>query len=94
MKAFLSHLVNVTWDSSYVYDNIDDIWLHWSSLFKQVLDEHAPVKRVQLRNNHLPWISPYIQKQIRIRNIFYKKFLRLSTKTGLITKNNGTRLQR
>ena len=34
--------------------------------FKQVLDEHAPVKRVQLRNNQLPWISLDIQKQIRI----------------------------
>ena len=34
--------------------------------FKQVLEEHAPVKRVQLRNNQLPWISLDIQKQIRI----------------------------
>ena len=34
--------------------------------FKQVLDEHAPVKRLQLRNNQLPWISLDIQKQIRI----------------------------
>ena len=45
MNVFLSDFKNFPWDSSYVYDNIDDIWSHWSSLFKQVLDEHAPVKR-------------------------------------------------
>ena len=72
-------LKNVPWDSSYVYENIDDIWSHWSSLFKQVLVEHSSVKRVQLRNNQLPWIRPDIQKQIRIRNRFYKKFIRAST---------------
>ena len=44
-----SDLKNVPWDSFNVYDNIDDIWSHWSSLFKQILVEHAPVKRVQLR---------------------------------------------
>ena len=74
-----SDLKNVPWNSSYVYDNIDDIWSHWSSLFKQILVEHVPVKRIQLRNNQLPWISADIQKQIRIRNKLYKKFIRAST---------------
>ena len=58
---FFRILKNIPWDSSNIYDNIDDIWSQWSGLFKQVLDEHAPVKRVQLRDNQLPWIS---QKQI------------------------------
>ena len=78
-NTFLSDLRNVPWDSVYIYENIDDIWAHWSGLYKQVLDEHAPVKRIQLRNNQLPWISPDIQKQIRIRNRLYKKFRRAPT---------------
>ena len=78
-NTFLSDLRNVPWDSAYIYDNIDDIWAHWFGLYKQVLDEHAPVKRIQLRNNQLPWISPDIQKQIRIRNRLYKKFRRAPT---------------
>lgn len=67
-----SDLKYVPWDSSYVAG-------HWSCLFKQVLVEHASVKRVQLRDNQLPWISPDIQKQIRIRNRLNKKFIRAST---------------
>ena len=78
-NASLSDLKNVPWNSSYIFENIDDIWSHWSGLFKQVLDEHVPVKRIQLRNNQLPWINPEIQKQIRIRNRLYKKFRRVPT---------------
>ena len=78
-NAFLSNVRNVPWSSSHIFENIDDIWSHWSGLFKQVLAEHAPVKQIQLRNNQLPWISPDIQKQICIQNRLYKKFPRVPT---------------
>ena len=70
-NAFLSDLSSAPWDSSYIYDNIDDIWSNWSDLYKQILDDHAPVKRIKLRNNQLPWISPDIQMQIRKCNRLY-----------------------
>ena len=44
-NAFLSDLRNVPWNSYYIFENIDDIWSHWSGLFKQVL-EHSLVPRV------------------------------------------------
>ena len=78
-NAFLSDLSRAPWDSSYIYDNIDDIWSHWSDLYKQILEDHAPVKRIKLSNNQLPWISPDIQMQIRKRNRLYKKFRRTPT---------------
>lgn len=65
--------------NAFLYDNIDDTWSHWSDLYKQILDDHAPVKRIKLRNNQLPWISPDIQMQIRKRNRLYKKFRRTPT---------------
>lgn len=97
-KAFFSDLKDVPWDSSYIYDNIDDIWSHWSALYKQVLDDHAPVKKIRLRNNQLPWISPDIQKQIRIRNRLYKKFRRAPTDLNWsnyrVLRNKVTALKR
>ena len=72
--AFISDLKNIPWDSSYTFDNVDDVWPHWASLYKQVLDNHAPVQQIRLRNNQLPWINPLIQRQIRLRNRLYKKF--------------------
>jgi hypothetical protein len=83
-SAFISDLKNVPWDSSYVYDDVDDVWLHWSSLFKQVLDNHAPVKQVRLRSNQLPWINADIQNQIRLRNHLYRKFRKISSEENWV----------
>lgn len=79
LEAFLSDLHKVLWDSSYVYDNIDDIWSHWSSLYEQVVDIHAPLKSIRLRSSQFPWINFNIQKQIRVRNRLYKKYRRFPT---------------
>ena len=35
LNTFLSDLRNVPWDSAYIYDNIDDIWAHWSGQYKR-----------------------------------------------------------
>ena len=77
--AFLSSLSYIPWDTAYTFDDVNDIWCHWESLLKQAIDHHAPLKRGNLKSNHLPWINPAIQKQMRIRNLLYKKFRRIPT---------------
>ena len=78
-EAFISDLKSIPWDSSYIFDNVNDIWAHWENLYKQVLDKHAPVKQIRLRANQLPWITPLIQKEMRLRNRLYKTFRRVPT---------------
>ena len=53
-EAFLSDLRAVSWDSAYVFDELDDIWFHWENLYKNVVDTHVPIKRRSLGNNNLP----------------------------------------
>jgi len=78
-QAFLSSLSDIPWDTAYTFDDVNDVWCHWESLLKQVIDHHGPLKRVNLKSNHLPWINPAIQKQKSIRNLLYKKFRRIPT---------------
>ena len=52
--AFLSSLSDIPWDTAYTFDDVNDIWCHWESLLKQAIDHHAPLKRVNLKSNHLP----------------------------------------
>ena len=87
-EAFISDLKSIPWDSSYTFDNVDDVWAHWEKLYKQVLDKHAPVQQIRLRDNQLPWINPSIQKQIRLRNRLSKKFRRAPTDTNWINYKN------
>ena len=79
---------------------MNDIWCHWKSPLKQVINHYAPLncKRVNLKSNHLPWINPAIQKQMRVRNLLYKKFRRIPTNEKWnnyrCRRNNVTALKR
>jgi hypothetical protein len=80
--AFKTDLGTIPWDSSYIFENVDDVWHHWASLYSSVLDKHAPVQKICLRTNQLPWTNPNIQKQMCLRNRLYKKFRRFSTEAN------------
>ena len=56
-NALVSDLKEIPWDSAYVFDNVNDTWNHWESLFSQVLDKHAPKIRMKTRISQLPWIN-------------------------------------
>ena len=40
---FQADLTAVPWDSAFVDDEIDDVWNHWSKLYKDTIDKHAPI---------------------------------------------------
>ena len=69
--AFLQDLRNVPRDTAYIYDNVDDLWDHWATLFKEILD-NAPIKKKRIRGDQLPWITPEIQCEILQRNRLFK----------------------
>ena len=70
---FLSDLKNAPWQPAYSYDNADDVWGHWSTLYKDILDQHVPIKRKWVRGDHLPWIIPQILREISLRNRLFKR---------------------
>ena len=42
-------LMNAPWQVMDTFDTVDDMWDYWKTLFFQVLDKHAPLKKVRLR---------------------------------------------
>lgn len=42
LNAFLNDLSVTTWDSSFVFDDINDVWSHWYKLYNETIDGHAP----------------------------------------------------
>ena len=77
-SAFLSDL-NAVWDSAFSFGQVDDVRSHWASLYKQILYNHLPIRKIHLRFNQLPWINPNIQREIRRRIRLYKKFRRFQS---------------
>ena len=79
---FLDDLSNVPWGTAYIYDDVDDLWHHWATLYTEVLDKHAPVEKKRVRGEQLPWITPDIQREISHRNGMIKQHVKNPTKTS------------
>ena len=77
--AFLADLATTPSDTAFIFDNIDDVWAHWSKLFNVTVEKHAPFIKKRVRSNQLPWINVEIKKAMRLRNKLYKKYLRHPT---------------
>ena len=82
LPGFLADLKRVPWSSAYTFDNADDVWAHWRTLFKDVLDQHVPLKKKWIRGDQLPWISPDLLREISHRNKLFKRHKRNPTSTS------------
>ena len=71
--CYLTDLSKIPLDSAYIYDDINDIYEHWHLLFIEVVDQHLPFKRMYIRGDQLPRITPDISSAISRRNILFKK---------------------
>ena len=98
LPDFLADLKRVPWSSAYTFDNADDVWVHWRTLFKDVLDQHVPLKKKWIRGDQLPWISPDLLREISHRNKLFKRHKRSPTSTSWddykLQRNKVTSLQR
>ena len=73
-EKFLADLKNSPWGMAYCFSVVDDIWSHWSTLYNNILDQHAPIKKKWMRGDQLPWISPEILQEIGRRNRLFKRY--------------------
>ena len=48
--------------------NVEDAALKFETMFRSILDQHAPVKVFQIRKNYAPYLSEQTKKIIEVRN--------------------------
>ena len=69
---FLNDLSQVPWENVTLHDDPNICYRVWQSYFLQVLDMHAPLRRIRVRSNSHPWVTSNIKKLMRERE-FHKK---------------------
>ena len=57
IKDFVADLQNAPWSSLDSFDDVDDMYSVWESLFKSLIDSHFPLKRKRLRKQTHPWLD-------------------------------------
>ena len=73
--AFLDDLSRVPSCAAYVFEDPDDVYWCWEKLFNQVLDDHAPIKKINLRQSSgSKFITAEIRHVMRERDRFKKTF--------------------
>ena len=70
--------------------NLDEAIEHFNTIYTSILDEHAPIKIIQNRNNYLPYISTEIKVLMRERN----SLKILASKSGNIQDFNQYKILR
>ena len=57
------------WESIKSFDNPNQIWRAWKSMFNSVVDRHTPLRTKRVKGSKSPWITADLKQRIRERDI-------------------------
>ena len=63
-----------------VSNDANEVWLRWKAFFLDILDKHAPVTRIKVKGNSLPYVTSELKALIRTRDYLRAK----AKKTGSV----------
>ena len=72
VDRFKNELTSLPWSLVDNLENANDRWELWKSMFMNVVDNHAPLKRKRLRNKKSPWMNANL-KQLFLQRDKLKK---------------------
>ena len=64
---FVDDLVNVPFYIADLFDDPDDQVHAFNCLFLQIMDEHAPIKRIMINSRPNPFVTPEIKGLMNTR---------------------------
>ena len=77
-EAFLKDMLQVPWPVIDTFDNVEDSLDTFNLLFNEVLDNHAPIRNIKVRNRPCPFMTEEIRSLMKIRD----KWRKLARKTN------------
>ena len=61
-----------------VSGDVNEMWHWWKTFFLDILNKHAPVAKIKVKGNHLPYVTSELKSMIRQRDYLRAK----ANKTG------------
>ena len=79
LKSFRKELIEVPFHQiKNVTNDANEMWLIWKAFFLDLLNKHAPITSIKVRNNKLPYVTSKLRKLIKQRDYLRAK----ANKTG------------
>ena len=86
------------WQVGDTFDSVDDRYFYWSKLVSDVLDNHAPQKRLRVRSRDVEYMTPEWKTAIRMKRKYTGKFAKDPSQEKLINnkkwRNTATKFRR
>ena len=80
-QAFKNDIENLPFDQiKYVTQDGNQMWLIWKSFFIDTLNKHAPVTKITVQNNRLPYVISDLKKLLRQRDYLRGKAYKIESK--------------
>ena len=73
-EKFIHDLSLIPWSVGEVFDNVDDRLDFFNQMFLQVLDNHAPLRRLRVKRNGVPWVTKDLRHQMDNRDKLLRRF--------------------
>ena len=65
--------ITAPWSAIEAFDDPDDITWVWETLYKDIVNDHIPQRRVKIRSGSLPWMNSHIRKSMNKRYNILKR---------------------
>ena len=69
LENFRSDIFSQNWDVIRAYNNPNDMWREWKTIFNNVVEMHAPTRTRRVRFSKSPWITPALKRHMHERDI-------------------------
>ena len=69
LENFRSDMFSQNWDVIRAYNNPNDMWREWKTIFNNVVEMHAPSRTRRVRFSKSPWITPALKRHMHERDI-------------------------
>ena len=68
--AFKSDVNELPFQVGEIFDDIDDQYWFQSTLLRNLIDSHAPIKTSTRKSEHIPYMTSELRKEMYRRNMF------------------------
>ena len=79
VNSFVADLNNVPWHIIENEEDINDAVFSWNTLFTEVADLHAPVKRCRVKGAPIPWMNNKINELMKDRDFHHHKAVKTNS---------------
>ena len=80
------------------FDNLDDAYDYWKTLFSSIVDKHMPLKKMRFREKDVPYMTSEWKQAIKLKRTYAQKYAADRSQENLDLKkkwrNNATKLRR